>query len=107
MTQFEINDYLINLPNVWIDYPFGENIAVYKIGDKMVALITKNSQPLRVSLRCDPLLSETLQRNYETVMPGENLNKKQWITIVCTGQVPDDELRSLILLSYNLVFSAQ
>jgi predicted DNA-binding protein (MmcQ/YjbR family) len=108
MTHKEFEEYIFNFPHTWLDYPFGEGVAVYKIGqkdqsDKMFALIAENSSPLRISLKCDPLLSEKLQQDYETVMPGYHLNKKHWITIICSGQVPEEEIKSLITLSYNLV----
>lgn len=95
-----------SLPEVVIDYPFGESVAVYKIGSaqgKMFALITEKSHPVQLSLKCDPQLAEVLREKYETVVPGYHLNKKHWNTILCTGQVPDDELRDLIRHSYELV----
>ena len=111
MTHKEIHDYLLSFPNVWLDFPFGEETSVYKIGHaktgggKMFALIAENSKPLRISLKCDPLLAEKLRLDYETVLPGYHLNKKYWNTIICTGQVPDDELKGFITHSYNLVTS--
>lgn len=109
MTHKELEDYLLAFPNVWLDYPFGETTSVYKIGHKetgegkMFALIAEGSKPLRVSLKCDPLLAETLREKYETVVPGDHLNKKHWNTIICTGQLSDDEIKDLARLSYNLV----
>ena len=108
-THKEVEDYLLSFPNVWLDFPFGESVAVYKIrkdevdGGKMFALITEGSSPLRLSLKCDSQLSEKLREDYETVLPGYHLNKKHWNTIICTGQVPDDVLKSLVSISYNLV----
>ena len=99
----------MSFPDVWLDFPFGEDVAVYKIGHdndgagKMFALIAENSKPLKISLKCDPLLAEKLRETYETVLPGYHLSKKHWNTILCTGQVPMEELKSLIILSYNLV----
>ena len=109
MTHKEIHEYLISFPDVWLDFPFGEETSVYKIGHtkagggKMFALIAENSKPLRISLKCDPQLAEKLREDYETVLPGYHLNKKHWNTIINTGQVPDDEIKSLITISYNLV----
>jgi predicted DNA-binding protein (MmcQ/YjbR family) len=107
--QQQIESYILGLPDVWIDFPFGENVSVYKVGhaktdnSNMFALINNGSQPLRLSLKCDPLLAEKLRQDYETVLPGVNLNKKHWNTIICTGQVPEDELKSLIIISHQLV----
>ena len=109
MTHKELEEYLLNFPNVWLDFPFGEGTSVYKIGHKesgegkMFALIADGSDPLRVSLKCDPKLAETLREKYESVQPGYHLNKKHWNTIVCSGQLTDDEVKDLARLSYNLV----
>jgi predicted DNA-binding protein (MmcQ/YjbR family) len=99
----EIEEYLLSLPNAKLDYPFGENTAVYKVKDKMFALVTEKKTPVSISLKCDPLLAETLREKYETVMPGYHLNKKHWNTILLSGQLEWDEVKDLIMLSYNLV----
>jgi predicted DNA-binding protein (MmcQ/YjbR family) len=31
------------------------------------------------------------------------LNKKHWNTIICSGQLDDEEIKDLVRLSYNLV----
>ncbi|MEO5690891.1 MAG: MmcQ/YjbR family DNA-binding protein [Candidatus Saccharimonadales bacterium] len=105
MSLAEITEAITSLPEVVLDYPFGESTAVYKIGSfegKMFALIAEGSDPIKLSLKCDPQLAELLREKYETVVPGYHLNKKHWNTILCTGQVPDDELRDLIRHSYEL-----
>jgi predicted DNA-binding protein (MmcQ/YjbR family) len=109
MNHKELEDYLLSFPNTWLDFPFGEETSVYKIGHKetgegkMFALIANDSKPLRVSLKCDPQLAETLREKYETVVPGYHLNKKHWNTILCTGQLSDEEVKDLANLSYQLV----
>jgi len=111
MTHKELHEYLLSFPGAWLDYPFGEEVAVYKVGhkdvpaqeEKMFALISEKETPLRVSLKCDPQLAVVLREKYETVVPGYHLNKKHWNTIICTGQVPDDEMQDFARLSYRLV----
>lgn len=109
MTHKELETYLLNFPKTWLDFPFGEGTSVYKYGDKqsgegkMFALIADESKPLRVSLKCDPILAETLREKYETVVPGYHLNKKHWNTIICSGQLSDEEIKDLAHLSYQLV----
>ncbi len=90
------------MPGAKLSHPFGANEAVFTIDDKMFAIAIKNSDPTRVSLRCDSQLAELLRQKYETVLPGQNLNKKYWNTIVCSGQLTDEEIKDLIVLSYNL-----
>jgi predicted DNA-binding protein (MmcQ/YjbR family) len=109
MTHKELEDYLLTFENTWLDFPFGEGTSVYKVGDKEVgdgkifAIIADGSKPLKVSLKCDPILAVNLREKYETVVPGYHLNKKHWNTIICTGQLNDDEIKDLARLSYQLV----
>jgi predicted DNA-binding protein (MmcQ/YjbR family) len=107
MTHKEIEEYLLSMPNVRLDYPFGKDVAVYKVGQdddaKMFALVGEGKEPIQLSLKCDPILAETLRERYESVLPGYHLNKKHWNTIILTGQLPWDEVQTLIKHSYNLV----
>lgn len=109
MNHKELEEYLLSFPNTWLDFPFGEGTSVYKIGHKetgegkLFAIIADGSIPLRVSLKCDPVLAETLREKYETVVPGYHLNKKHWNTIICSGQLSDEEIKDLAALSYRLV----
>lgn len=106
MTHKQVEEYLLGLPQAKLDYPFGEGVAVYKVNDKMFALVQEKSEPVRLSLKCDPLLAETLRQRYETVMPGYHLNKKHWNTILLTGQLDWQAVKDLINHSYNLVTSS-
>ena len=109
MTHKELEEYLLSFPNTWLDYPFGEGTSVYKAGHKetgegkLFAIMADGSNPLRVSLKCDPQLATTLRDKYETVLPGYHLNKKHWNTIICSGQLTDEEVKDLAHLSYQLV----
>ncbi len=97
---------LLSYTGAKLDYPFGENTAVYKVNDKMFALVTEKKTPLQISLKCDPQLAEHLREKYESVMPGYHLNKKHWNTILLTGQLSWEEVKDLIRLSYDLVSGA-
>jgi predicted DNA-binding protein (MmcQ/YjbR family) len=104
MTRGELNDYLLSMPNASLDFPFDENTAVYRATNgKMFALVAEDSQPLRLSLKCDPNLAELLREKYESVSAGYHLNKKHWITIILSGQLGDDEICDLIRHSFELV----
>lgn len=106
-THKEWEAYILAKKDAWLDYPFGEGVAVYKVGKgedaKMFALIGEGKAPLRISLKCDPQLAEVLRERYETVVPGYHLNKKHWNTLILTGQLSDQEISDLIDHSYSLV----
>lgn len=103
MDHKTVEDYILSMPNARLDYPFGEGVAVYKVGDKMFALISEGKNPVQISLKCDPQLAVLLRERYETVMEGYHLNKKHWNTLILSGQLPWDEVQDLIRHSYNLV----
>lgn len=109
MNHKVLEEYLLSFPNTWLDFPFGEGVSVYKVGHKetgqgkLFAIISDGSKPLQVSLKCDPVLAESLREKYESVQPGYHLNKKHWNTIICSGQLDDEQIKDLARLSYNLV----
>jgi predicted DNA-binding protein (MmcQ/YjbR family) len=107
MTRKELEETILAMPNAKLDFPFGEDVAVYKVAvngeDKMFALVPENKEPLQVSLKCDPQLAKLLRERYESVLEGYHLNKKHWNTILLTGQLEEQEVQDLIVHSYNLV----
>lgn len=106
MDHKTVEEYVLSMPNAVREYPFGEGVAVYKVNDKMFALIAEGKTPVNLSVKCDPQLSIVLREKYETVMPGYHLNKKHWNTIVLTGQLPWEDIQGFIRHSYDLVATA-
>lgn len=106
MNHKTVEEYILSFEGARLDYPFGEGVAVYKNGPadeaKLFAIIHEGSDPLRISLKCDPQLATLLREKYETVLPGYHLNKKHWNTIILTGQLPWEEIQGLITLSHTL-----
>jgi predicted DNA-binding protein (MmcQ/YjbR family) len=103
ITRKLVEDFILKLPNTKLDYPFGEDVAVYKTGDKMFALMSENKEPVNLSLKCDPQLAVLLRDKYESVLPGYHLNKKHWITVIASGQLSWQEIKDLIEHSYSLI----
>lgn len=112
MTANELKKILGELEGSSLSFPHGDDLAVYKVSsqvsdeDKMFAVVEYDKTPIRLGLRCDELLASSLREAYESVMASDRLNKKYWITVLLTGQVPDEEITGLITLSYNLAKSA-
>lgn len=92
-------------PGAVEDYPFGDEVAVFKVGGRMFALVPLGAPAASVSLKCDPDLAAGLRASYAAITPGYHLNKRHWNTITLDGSVPDDELLGLIEHSYELVVS--
>jgi predicted DNA-binding protein (MmcQ/YjbR family) len=85
------------------DYPFGDEVAVFKVVGKMFALVTLGPSPCSVSLKCDPDLAAGLRRRYAAITAGYHLHKRHWNTVTLDGSVPEAELLDLIDHSYELV----
>lgn len=88
---------------VTVDTPFGPDALVYKVGGKMFAILGWMCDPMRITLKCDPLLVSFLRETYPAVQPGYYMDKRHWNTVNIDGSVPDDEFLNMIAMSYDLV----
>jgi len=95
--------YCLNKPGVEETYPFGFDVTVLKLMDKVYALISVRDDQLNLSLKCDPELAEVIRNQYPSITPGYHLNKRHWNTLIIDGSIPDDEIRSQIDHSYALI----
>ncbi len=87
------------------DYPFGDEVAVFKVGGRMFALVALGAPPGSVSLKCDPEAALALRARYPAITPGYHLSKRHWNTVELDGSVPEDELLELVDDSYELVLA--
>ena len=87
------------------DYPFGDGVAVYKVGGWMFALVSLDGDPGSVNLKCYPDLVLELRARYPAVRPGYHQDKRHWNTVELDGSIPESELREMIEQSYELVVS--
>jgi predicted DNA-binding protein (MmcQ/YjbR family) len=86
-------------------FPFGSETSVFKVGPKVFALCRLGQSPLRISLKCEPVLAEQLRKAHPAVLPGYHLNKRHWNTVVLDGSVPEQMIKDMIEDSYDLVVS--
>lgn len=103
MTRDEVLELCLGLPGAVEDYPFGDDVAVIKVGGKLFALIPLRDEPGTVNLKCDPALALELRDRHPAIEPGYHQDKRHWNTILLDGTVPGDELAELIEHSYRLV----
>ena len=63
--DFEIlKRYLFNLPDARLEFPQGPDTMVFKILGKAFAYISWQSEPIFVSLKCDPKKAIELRKQY-------------------------------------------
>lgn len=99
-----IKKYCLSKNGVTETYPFDDVTTVFKIGSKMFVICNKDINPLTISLKCEPFLSQDLRREYSSIKPGYHLNKLHWNTIEVNDTIEEDKILWLIDLSYDLVF---
>lgn len=87
-------------------FPFNPRTSVFKVGGKVFALSALDSDPLSVSLKCDPELAVRLRAQYPAITAGYHLNKRHWNTVLLDGSVPEAMVRDMIEDSYDLVVSS-
>jgi predicted DNA-binding protein (MmcQ/YjbR family) len=101
MTRDEVLAICLNLTGAEETYPFGDEVAVIKVGGKMFALVPLFAQPGSVNLKCDPAQALELREAYSGIRPGYHQNKRHWNTVDLDGTVEDDVVRDLVSDSYN------
>lgn len=83
-------------------FPFGESTLVFKVVEKMFALLDLEF-PLSINLKCDPEKALELRNHHPEITPGYHMNKKHWNTVAMEDFYDEALLKSLIDHSYNLV----
>ncbi|AMX02972.1 MmcQ/YjbR family DNA-binding protein [Microbulbifer thermotolerans] len=97
-------NYLLSRPEAVEDFPFGPEVAVFKIKAKMFATLTVGKDGVvRSNLKCDPDEAQALRDIFAGVLPGYHMDKKHWNTVLFDGSVPDGEIERMMDKSYGLV----
>ncbi len=94
---------LLAFPGAVREFPFGPEVAVFKVGGKMFALAAWMEEPLRVTVKCRPQDAEFYRAAFEAVAPGYHMNKRHWNTLTLDGSLPPDVLSEMLETSYALV----
>ncbi|HSC54037.1 MAG TPA: MmcQ/YjbR family DNA-binding protein [Phnomibacter sp.] len=95
-------NFCLSLAAVTEDFPFDENVLVFKVAGKIFALTDVNSFE-SLNLKCDPELAIELRERYAAVLPGYHMNKKHWNTVVLDGTISNKLITEWTQHSYDLV----
>ncbi len=108
MTLDELRACCLALPAVEESLPFGPGALVYKVMNKMFALLPEEvaaGESAQVTFKAEPHLGQMLRESWPAVTPAWHFNKLHWNTVIMDGSVPDAEVRAWIANSYALVVS--
>ncbi|MDR0825426.1 MAG: MmcQ/YjbR family DNA-binding protein [Prevotella sp.] len=101
----EAREACISIKGATETFPFGDDVLVYKVMDKMFAYMGLDSKDgeFWLNLKCDPERAIDLRERYRGVIPGYHSSKKYWNTIVLDSDVPDLLIMELIQHSVDEV----
>ena len=114
MDHIESRDYLLSKHKTFEYFPFGPDVAVFKVVDKMFALlalghVTENlpdgDKHYWLNLKCEPSEAQILRDIFPSIIPGYHMNKTHWNTVILDGSIPQGEIERMIDNSYKLVVS--
>ena len=99
----ELKEKLLIYKKATMDFPFDDITPVFKVMNKMFALISIDSDPLRMNLKCDPDEAQALRSLHKAIIPGYHMNKRHWNSIILDGSIPEPLIDEMIDHSYELV----
>ena len=113
LTYQQAEKYLLSKPEAIVDYPFGDDIKVFKVKNKMFATLAlgkmgKGDGDKRdwwMNLKCDPDEAVMLRDIFPSIIPGYHMNKRLWNTVILDGAIPEGEIERMMDNSYLLVVS--
>ncbi|WP_085300346.1 MmcQ/YjbR family DNA-binding protein [Cognaticolwellia mytili] len=116
MDHHLVRKYFIAKPETVEAFPFGDDVSVFKVKNKMFATLAlgkgnekgtegKMAGHYCINLKCDTDEATMLRDIFASVIPGYHMNKAQWNTVILDGSIPQGEIERMIDNSYLLVVS--
>lgn len=103
MNEQTITRYFLAKPEAALEYPFGPDVAVFKIKNKMFATFAIHNKKEAINLKCDPNEALALRDIFDSVIPGYHMNRHHWNTVYLDKSIPKGEIERMIDSSYALV----
>ena len=98
----EFRDYCIIKKGVTEETPFGPDVLVMKVMNKMFALCGIDEFKY-INLKCDPDEAVELREQYHAIQPGYHMNKRLWNSVYVNEDVADDKIYKMVDDSYDLI----
>ncbi|SMC63913.1 MmcQ/YjbR family DNA-binding protein [Papillibacter cinnamivorans] len=106
-----LEETLLKMPGAERDYKEEWGWFRYRVGGKMFAATCRPGPQYKgydcrelINLKCEPRLAELFRKEYPDVIPGFYCDKRCWNSVFLDGEVPDEVLRDMCRMSYELVF---
>lgn len=105
MNMESLRNYCLSLKGSTEDFPFDQQILVFRVGGKIYALVDVEHFEY-VNLKCDPERAIELREQYSAIQPGYHMSKAHWNSVYNDGSLSDSFIKELIKHSYDLIFKS-
>lgn len=101
----ELCSFCAALPGATCDNTFGEQTNVYRVGEKMFALVNVDPGTM-VTVKVVPDDGEALRAAHPWIRPGYYMNKRHWVSVDFVSEAVLAHVCELVEDSYRLVHDA-
>lgn len=102
----EVIDYCLTFPCVYEDYPFDDTnwtLMRHKSNKKSFACIFERNGCIWINVKGKPEWCDFWRDAFESVVPAYHMNKTHWNSIILDGSIPDENIKSMIAESYEII----
>lgn len=105
-TREQVLKFGLSFPDTYQDAPFHDDnwqLVRYK-GNKKAFLWTYEREGyLNLNVKVDPDKAFFWRDIYASVVPGYHQNKEHWNTVILDGSIPENDVKTMIAESYELI----
>ncbi|MFT3952442.1 MAG: MmcQ/YjbR family DNA-binding protein [Oscillospiraceae bacterium] len=106
MTKEDYLNFCVSIGGATVDQPFKDDYNTYcarhRLSRKWFALVLELNGKTIVNLKCDPMYADFLRGIFKSISPAYHMNKRKWISVELSGDVPEKKLRALTIESFEL-----
>jgi predicted DNA-binding protein (MmcQ/YjbR family) len=102
MTLSDIQRYCLSKKNTTAEY-IHEGILTFKLKNKVFCYCYTAGDPLKIILKCDPVMAPNLRAHSPEIKEGFKMNNNTWNTITLSPRLLPLFIEELIDHSYELI----
>lgn len=89
--------------NIAEEFPFDDEVLVFKVFAKIFLLTNINGLPFSINIKCEAERAVELRERFTSITPAWHMNKKMWNTVVIDRTMKENLVYELIDHSYDEV----
>lgn len=102
-----LNEYCLNKKGAEKDFKVEWNATRYLIRGKMFIMQGGDKEGTQIiTIKCEPSFGRFLRDEYEDIVPSYYMNKKHWNSVYIGGKVPDEVVKQMVDMSYDLILTS-